>query len=187
MPGYSIGAVYASIANLPRDLLFKKKLTTLVCIILGPTEPSLCYLNRVLEPLVQDIRFCERGFDLSIRGATQRVCARVLFAACDLPAQRKLVGSVSYNHNRHPCAYCGVSKAQINHESGYDPDGLPPKEHTRDELLQAAFRYESANLAEKRIIEKTYGVPFSVFMRLPAWISPQPHLWTLYTTHFSGL
>lgn len=168
MPGYSVGAVYASIANLPRSLCFQKRFTTLLCVIPGPREPSLGYMNRVLEPIVDDIAKLEKGINVQVRGQMHKLHVRVLLAACDLPAQRKLLGSVTFSHNIHPCAYCGIVKDQINEASGYVPDNLPAKAFTREELLKAAFAYEEADLATRRQMEDTYGVRYSVsvFMRL---------------------
>lgn len=52
---YSAGAIYATICNNPRAVRFLREETILVCIIPGPSEPSLEQLNYILEPLTEDI------------------------------------------------------------------------------------------------------------------------------------
>lgn len=54
MPGFSVGAIYASILNLPRHMCFKPEYTTLLTIM--PGEPSLTKLNNVLKPIVDDLK-----------------------------------------------------------------------------------------------------------------------------------
>lgn len=38
--GSSVGAIYATVANLPRDVAFKRHNTALLCVIPGPREPG---------------------------------------------------------------------------------------------------------------------------------------------------
>lgn len=45
--GCSVGAVYACIANLPREIMFKKKYTALLAVIPGPKEPPGLCMNKV--------------------------------------------------------------------------------------------------------------------------------------------
>lgn len=52
--GFSIGAVYASILNLPRSICFKPEYTTLLTVM--PGEPSLTQLNSILKPIVDDLK-----------------------------------------------------------------------------------------------------------------------------------
>lgn len=54
VPGFSVGAIYASILNLPRNMCFKPEYTTLLTVM--PGEPSLSQLNEILRPIVDDLR-----------------------------------------------------------------------------------------------------------------------------------
>lgn len=58
MPGFSVGGLYASIANLPRDMCLKPRYSALLAVLPGPGEPSLSDINKVLEPVVKDLQVC---------------------------------------------------------------------------------------------------------------------------------
>ena len=51
---YSLGAIYLTVLNIPRDMRHKTENVILVGLIPGPHEPSHD-LNSYLEPLVQDL------------------------------------------------------------------------------------------------------------------------------------
>lgn len=52
---YSCGAMYATILNNPYPKRFLREETVLVCVIPGPSEPSLEQLNSVIEPFVEEM------------------------------------------------------------------------------------------------------------------------------------
>ncbi|KAG7530175.1 hypothetical protein FFLO_05223 [Filobasidium floriforme] len=173
MPGYSVGAVYAAVANLPRHMMFRKKWTALLCVIPGPEEPSLTFFNRILQPIVDDFTRCENGVYVPTHscGRTryakkddlELVCTRLLFTACDLPATKKVIGAVSHAHGRHPCHHCGVTLVDVNTAAAYDWRRLPPKEADSAELLRQAFLHKDARTGgEAKAIEDEYGVRYSV-------------------------
>jgi hypothetical protein len=59
MVGYSVGGIYASIGNLPRNMCFKQRYTTLLAVMPGGgSEPSLSQMNKVLKPIVEDLLVC---------------------------------------------------------------------------------------------------------------------------------
>lgn len=122
MVRYSVGAVYISLANLPRHLVFKKQYTMLVTVIPGPKEPPTTTLNRILDPIMADLELCEEGFMTHIRGMAEEqfVQCRLLLNASDVPATKKIIGSVGLSHNKHPCHYCSITKEDINLPEGYD-------------------------------------------------------------------
>jgi hypothetical protein len=117
----SIGAVYITILNLPRHMTFKRAWTILALGLPGPYEPSTLALNRILEPLVDDLKVLERGILAHIAGRATLapVYLQVLFTASDMPATRKLTGSMSHAFRR-PCNHCGISKQDIQSEKAYD-------------------------------------------------------------------
>ena len=53
---HSTGAVYLTIANNPRGKRNRPEETMLVVVIAGPSEPTQEQLNRILEPMVNDLR-----------------------------------------------------------------------------------------------------------------------------------
>lgn len=169
----SVGAIYASIANLPRNLCFKKRFTCLLCVIPGPKEPPLTCLNRILEPVVDDLQRCEKGFGVQLYETQEaaiprvaRVCAKVLFNVSDLPATKKLIGAVGLSSNTRPCHHCSISKKDINTFAAYNWFDLPHK-HSPSTLLWANFAYEDATTDQRRSqIETRYGVRFSIMSRL---------------------
>ena len=55
---YSLGAIYMSVLNLPRETRFKQENTILVGLIPGPQEPSHD-INSFLKPLVDDLKVLE--------------------------------------------------------------------------------------------------------------------------------
>ncbi len=121
----SVGALWITWANLPAGLVNKKRFTSLLTIIPGPKEPSKLLFNKVLEPIMEDIALCEQGFFTAIKGYEERqfVQVRVLLNFSDMPATRKLLGSVAYGAKKHPCNYCDITMQAINEASGYLADG----------------------------------------------------------------
>ncbi len=90
---YSIGAIYITIMNLPRNLRNKPENVILVGILPGPSEPT--NINGYLKPLVNELNEFWEGVDFNVHKETIR-CA-LLCASCDLPAGHKLCGFLSYN------------------------------------------------------------------------------------------
>ena len=68
---YSLGAIYMSILNLPRESRFKQENTSLVGLIPGPHEPSRD-INTFLKPLVGDLIKLWNGVDM--HGPQQKIC-----------------------------------------------------------------------------------------------------------------
>ena len=53
---HSTGAIYLVICNNPRAKRYLREETILVCVIPGPTEPSLEQMNSVIDPMVEDLK-----------------------------------------------------------------------------------------------------------------------------------
>ena len=103
---YSVGCIYMSILNLPkkngRDL---KKNMILVVVIPGPSEPRTTAINHYLRPLVNELLVLMRGVDMPVtllngKVVYNKVRAAISLISCDLPATKKLIGSLSYNGHR---------------------------------------------------------------------------------------
>ena len=93
---YSVGVIYLTLMNLPRHLRYKCENIIIVGIIPGPHEPSF-NINSFMEPLVNELLELLSGNELSIHGCTskQRVRCALLCVSCDLPAGRKVCGSLT--------------------------------------------------------------------------------------------
>ena len=59
---YSIGAIYITIMNLPRDIRYKRENVILCGLLPGPGEPST--LNPFLEPLVSELLELWKGVEM---------------------------------------------------------------------------------------------------------------------------
>lgn len=92
----SVGAIYLSILNLPRNLRYKQENVILCGIIPGPKEPK--DLNAYLQPLIQELLLLWEGivFDISPYDQIQ-VRAALLCITSDLPATRKVCGFASHS------------------------------------------------------------------------------------------
>ena len=60
---YSVGAMYLTIQNLPRDMRCKEENVILVGVIPGPSEPKLA-MNSYLSPLVEELKQAWEGFSV---------------------------------------------------------------------------------------------------------------------------
>ena len=98
---YSVGAVYLTIMNLPRDIRYKRENVILCGLIPSPKEP--CNLDPFLEPLVSELLDLWKGIEMSVNGNKRFVRGALICVACDIPAGRKVCGF----HNAHyGCSRC---------------------------------------------------------------------------------
>ncbi|KAH8083100.1 hypothetical protein HD553DRAFT_343093 [Filobasidium floriforme] len=165
--GSSVGVVYASIANLPITMRYKKRYTAVLGVIPGPKEPPGLLFNKAIEPIVRDLQLCERGFRIDLPTCPNAyITARLLLISCDLPAARKMTGSMGLSHKAHPCPHCGITLDQVNSLEGYTWRSLPKKPGTAATSLQAGFEYERATPGRRFEIEQEYGIRFSALSRL---------------------
>ena len=90
---YSLGAIYLTIQNLPRELRYKEENIILVGLLPGPSEPKRS-INSYLAPLVEELNEAwQKGITLGIsdgRFATFRIALSCV--SCDLPACKKVCG-----------------------------------------------------------------------------------------------
>jgi len=95
---YSVGAIYLTIQNLPRDQRYKPENIIIVGILPGPKEPKKT-INSFLTPLVMELNECwQHGFSLiSHKNTPLCVKAALSCITCDIPATRKVCGFLSHN------------------------------------------------------------------------------------------
>lgn len=96
----SVGAIYLTVMNLPREMRFKRTNVILVALIPGPSEPTHD-INSLLDPLVNELSSLWAGVTMEIHNGSSVVkevvwCA-LLCCACDLPAGRKVCGFLGHS------------------------------------------------------------------------------------------
>jgi len=86
---YSVGAIYLSIQNLPRDVRYRPENIILVGVLPGPKEPKKT-INSYLTPLVTELQEAwEQGFNvMSPQGTSLLVKLTLSCVTCDIPASR---------------------------------------------------------------------------------------------------
>lgn len=88
---YSVGVIYFTILNLPREVRYLPKNVIVVGIIPGPKEPEKV-TNTFLQPFVTDLQALWEGVYMSIPSQVLpvRIRAALLCISCDIPACRKV-------------------------------------------------------------------------------------------------
>lgn len=93
---YSLGVIYMTIINFPREIRFKWENIILVGIIPGPREPSL-YINSFLSSLVDESTQLWEGCLFKESGKVMPAFYKlaVIRISSDVPATRKFCGFFS--------------------------------------------------------------------------------------------
>ena len=161
---YSVGAIYAVILNLPRSERFRKENTLLIGLIphMGHEPPT----NTFLKPLVHELKEAwSRGFKLP---NGDNLKAALLCVGCDIPASRKLCGFLGHAATKG-CNHCGKSFPGSVGEKlygGFDRESWPTR--SKQEHMQQCEEIERATTkTEKELLERAYGVRYSVLLELP--------------------
>ena len=163
----SVGAIYLSILNLPRDLRYKAENIILCGIIPGPKEPKRD-LNSYLYPLIQELLILWEGVTVNINSCGEKkIRAALICVTSDLPATRKLCGFASH------AASMGCSKCLKRFPSmgdKLDYSGFQRSEWTPRDLeshRSVSHRYRQANTrAQQSAILKEHGVRYSILLLL---------------------
>jgi len=164
---YSVGAIYLTIMNLPRQGRFKQENILLVGLIPSPKEPHLS-INSFLKPLVGELTEFLDGVQLNVGGKSQMVKCALLCVACDIPASRKVNGFLGHTAVRG-CSKClkefpgGIGQKDY---SGFDLSQWTPRsnaQHRKDvsSVLKCKTKTQQANL------ESLLGCRYSVLLDLP--------------------
>lgn len=98
---YSVGAIYLSVLNLPREERFKRENIMLIGII--PDMKKEPPTNTFLQPLVDELNDAwHNGFHIKSRKSknqTKKFRLALLCVGCDVPASRKLCGFYGHMAN----------------------------------------------------------------------------------------
>lgn len=166
---YSVGAMYLTIQNLPREIRCKEENVILVGVLPGPSEPKLT-MNSYLSPLVEELKQgWEEGFLVTTsEGVQVNIHIAVSCIACDIPASRKVSGFVGHNASL-ACNKClkkfSVQFGTPTDYSGYDRANWTPRScimHRRhcEEIMREVTK------TGMRKVESHYGLRYSVLLGL---------------------
>ena len=174
---YSVGCIYMTILNLPkqqgRDL---KRNMVLVGVIPGPSEPEKTAINHYLAPMIEDLKMLLEGVTMKMvmsNGAVEynRVRACLYSISSDLPATKKLAGSMSFNSGFgcHLCkTYFPKFEGTVNERNycQWNCDSWVPR--LAEETRRSSDDWKAATLVSQRErLEKSSGVRYSILFELP--------------------
>ena len=172
--GYSVGAIYCVILNLPRSIRYLKKNVLLIGLIPGPKEPDHD-INTFLNPFVDELNTFWEGVEMLYDTGCKKVikCA-LLCVACDLPAGRKVCGFLGHAAH-YGCSRCkkkftgSVGKMDY---SGFDREKWPRrcgKLHQKTGLAMRNFQ----TIKERDNEESKHGLRYSALLQLPYFDAPR--------------
>lgn len=167
---YSVGAVYLTVQNLPRDLRYKPENIIMVGVIPGPSEPSLT-INSYLTPLVLELKEAwETGFQvLTDMNVSVTIKLALTCVTCDIPASRKVCGFLGHNAALG-CNKClkrfDVKFNQPTDFSGFDRESWTARSCEQHRNDVKVVRREVTKTG-KQAAESKYGVRYSVLLALP--------------------
>ena len=178
--GYSVGAIYLTIQNLPREVRNLRSNSILVCLINGPMEPKTYEMNNYLRPLVKELLVLMNGVEIRTKSKGKQVVKAALsLCMMDLPAQRKVVGFTSYN-SINTCHKCKkqfdaiIAGDKARDFSNFDVDKWIRR--TCEEYREYAKKWlKTSSEAERKRKEKENGTRWSVLLDLP-YFDPIHHV-----------
>ena len=103
---HSTGVIYAAIANLPREIHFKRENMLILGILSGPSESSLHQINHCLLSIVDELIQLWQGVMLDSTAENRdgkMIRAALILVSCDIPAARKVCGHISALISCHRC------------------------------------------------------------------------------------
>lgn len=166
---YSVGAIYLSVLNLPREERFKRENIMLIGII--PDMKKEPPTNTFLQPLVDELNDAwHNGFHIKSRKSknqTKKFRLALLCVGCDVPASRKLCGFYGHMANLG-CNKCEKKFPGVLGEKifgGFDRSTWPPR--TNFHHREVCGKISKCSLkSEKENLEKKHGVRVSCLLDL---------------------
>ena len=171
---YSVGAIYLSVMNLPRDVRYKQENIILDGLKPGPSEPKHD-INSFLEPLVDELTKFWIGVELDVVGVgRKKVRCALLCVACDIPAGRKVCGFLGHSarlgcsrcYKQFPGSVGSMDYSGFQRQNWCLRDGA---KHTRESLNLLTLNTKSELQKE----ESKYGCRYSVLIKLPYFNAPR--------------
>lgn len=172
---YSVGAIYVSILNLPRDMRYKVNNTILVGVIPGPHEPSL-HMNSFLAPFVAELLQLWNGIRLPSAVDANGIVlplnihAALLSVVCDLPGLAKVAGFLGHSA-RLGCSMClkEFPTAEFGEKpdhSGFCRDEWPMRNAVTHRELANQHK-KLLNRSQQQTFESQHGLRYSELVQLP--------------------
>ena len=173
----SIGVIYLSILNLPRQVRYKQENILLVGIIPGPKEPKQ-NINSYLSPLVDELKEFWIGVSTKIFdeiNVTVRIA--LICVACDIPAVRKTCGFVGHR------AILGCSKClcKFTHLKGggmqWSGEIANWPLRTLEEHKKSCENFlQCQNANQQNKFSSEHGVRFTVLLNAPYFNPVRNHV-----------
>lgn len=167
---YSVGAVYLTIQNLPRNERYKPQNVIIVGILPGPNEPKK-KKNSYLTPLVLELNEAwQNGFNV-LSPKYVPICVKLCLSCitCDIPATRKVCGFLGHNAALG-CNKC-LKKFEVNfgqrtNFSGYDRENWNLR--SRDEHMRGIESIKNkVTKTGLQAAESQNGLRYSILLALP--------------------
>lgn len=161
---YSVGAIYLTIQNLPREVRNLRNNIIFVGLMPGPKEPKTVQINNYLEPFVNDLLELARGVAMNTYShGVAFVKAALTLVACDIPAARKLCGFTSHS-SAHACHKCEM---MFNNRdfSNFDMSGWTSRTKASNEHY-AQLWFDASTTLERERLEREHGTRWSQLHRL---------------------
>lgn len=166
---YSVGAIYISFLNLPREERFKRENIILIGII--PDMKKEPPTNSFLQPLVNELNEAwHNGFMIKSRNSRnqfKRFRLALLCVGCDVPASRKLCGFYGHMANLG-CNKCEKHFPGVIGEKtfgGFDRSQWPARNNDHHRKICGKIA-KCSTKAEREALEKKHGVRVSCLLDL---------------------
>lgn len=165
----SVGALYLTLLNLPREVRFRKENVIIVGIIPSlHSEPE--YLRYFLNPMVSELKELwnpGKMVKLKMNSDDVKIRAALICTACDIPAARKFNGFIGHN-GKYGCSKClkefkgGVGRMDYSgfNRNDWMPRGLASHRRKSMQLLDAATKTDLKKL------ESSFGCKYSPLVEL---------------------
>jgi hypothetical protein len=166
---YSVGAIYLSIMNLPREIRFKPENILLVGLIPGPCEPKHD-INPFLTPLVEELLELFSGVQMKIYPSSEvhTVRCALLGVASDIPACRKASGFLGHSATLG-CSRCFKQfPGSVGNKdySGFDRSSWTPRSVSKHRA-DAEIILHCTQKTRRAQLESEKGCRYSVLLKLP--------------------
>jgi len=176
---YSTGILYAAIANLPRNIRFKRENMLILGILPGPNEASLHKMNHYLSPIVNELLSLWHGITLksTAEGFDRKtIWAALILISCDIPAARKISGHISALVS---CYRCKKKANYINNKHNFGgmrnmDEWFIQKDPDMDRKNALEWRHCNSDAARKDFVKEN-GVRWSELYRIP-YFNPIQHV-----------
>ena len=172
--GYSVGAIYCVILNLPREIRYKRENVLLIGVIPGPKEPDHD-INSFLNPFVEDLQtLWSSGKNMIADGKNKLVKCALLCVVCDVPAGHKTCGFLGHAAH-YGCSKCfkkfSGSAGKIEY-IGFDRENWPSRNGVSHRRV-AMGMHRFSTLHEQESMEIKSGLRYSSLVLLPYFDAPR--------------